>query len=67
VMAELLDYCLSRAESKYKKVWQIDTTERTAEQTAELILQHINSGEEIYEACDWSKMLEDWLRKGYIQ
>jgi len=67
IMAEMLDYCLSRAEKKYDDVWQIDTTERTAEETADLILNALNDGQKIREDVDWSDILEDWLRNGYIR
>lgn len=67
VMAEMLDYCLSRAEKKYGEVWQVDTTERSPEETADLILSAIKAEKRIWEPVDWSKILEEWLRKGYIQ
>ena len=67
LMAEMLDYCLSRAEKKYDDVWQIDTTGRTVDETANLIASAIKTGKRIWEPVDWSQILEDWLRKGYIQ
>ena len=68
LMAEFLDYCLVRAASKYpqEKIWQIDTTHRTAEETAELIEKALRGGKRIYEEVDWSNKLEEWIRKGYI-
>jgi len=67
VMAEMLDYCLSKAEKRYKNVWQIDTTNRSPEETADAILAAIKSGTPIREEVDWSGILEDWLRNGYIR
>ena len=67
VMAEMLDYCLSKAEKRYENVWQIDTTNRSPEETAEAILSAIKSGKPIREEVDWSGILEDWLRNGYIR
>ncbi len=67
VMAEMLDYCLSKAEARYGSVWQIDTTHRTATQTAETILEALESNSRIWEPVDWSPMLEEWLRNGYIK
>ncbi len=53
VEAEALDYCLLRAEEKYGSVNQIDTTERTVEETARLV-ERVVSGKHIYEAVDWT-------------
>lgn len=67
LMAEFVDYCLTKAEEKYDDVWQVDTTGRTAEETAERIIKAIKEGVDIYDHVDWSPVLEEWLRKGYIE
>ncbi|HIP74298.1 MAG TPA: kinase [Euryarchaeota archaeon] len=66
VLAEILDYCIVKAEQKYDDVWQVDTTGRTPLETAERILSALERGVDIYDRVDWSHVLEDWLRKGYI-
>ncbi len=68
LMAEFLDYCLLRASSKYpeEKIWQINTTRRSAEDVASMIEKALKRGKRIYEDVDWSKELEEWIRKGYI-
>ncbi|MDN5358719.1 MAG: adenylate kinase [Candidatus Diapherotrites archaeon] len=67
LMAEFVDYCLAKAEEKYEDVWQVDTTGRTAEETADRILDALKRGVDIYDHVDWSPILEEWLRKGYIE
>ena len=66
LMAELLDYCTVKVEQKYEDVWQVDTTGKTPEETAERIIDALESGIDVYDRVDWSQTLEDWLRKGYI-
>ena len=67
LMAEFVDYCLAKAEEKYDDVWQVDTTGRTPEETAERIIKALEKGVDIYDHVDWSGILEEWLRKGYIE
>ncbi|MBN1160313.1 MAG: adenylate kinase family protein [Candidatus Diapherotrites archaeon] len=56
VMAEILDYCTIHTESKYPKdiIYEIDTSERTVEETTELVLKII-SGEYSGDEVDWSQ------------
>ena len=66
LMAEFLDYCTVKVEQKYEDVWQVDTTGKTPEETAERIIDALEKSTDIYDRVDWSPALEDWLRKGYI-
>ena len=66
LLAEFLDYCTVKAEEKYGDVWQVDTTGRTPEETAERIVDALERGVDIYDHVDWTPLLEQWLRKGYI-
>lgn len=66
IMAELLDYCVVKAEQKYGDVWQVDTTEKTPKECADRILDAMKGVTDIYDRVDWSGLLEGWLRKGYI-
>ncbi len=65
VLAEALDYCLIKAEEKYEKVSQLDTTRRSAEETAELV-RKIVQGKHIFEDVDWSEALIELIQKGFI-
>ena len=67
LMAEFVDYCLTKAEERYDDVWQVDTTGKTPEETAQRIIKALERGIDIYDHVDWSPILEDWLRKGYIE
>ncbi len=67
LMAEFIDYCITKAEERYEDIWQVDTTGKTPEQTVERILEALKEGKDIYDHVDWSPILEDWLRKGYIE
>jgi len=67
LMAEFVDYCITKAEERYEDVWQVDTTGKTPEETAERILNALKEGVDIYDHVDWSGILEEWLRKGYIR
>ncbi len=60
VEAEALDYCLLRAEEKYGQVNQVDTTGRTAEETARIV-ERIVRGAHVYEAVDWTDVFMDML------
>ncbi len=53
VEAEALDYCTQVAEKHYKEVYEIDTTHRTPEEVARIILEII-SGKPWNEHIDWS-------------
>ena len=67
LMAEFVDYCLTKAEERYEDVWQVDTTRKTPEETAHRIVEALEKGVDIYDHVDWSPILEEWLRKGYIE
>lgn len=54
IESEALDYCTIVAEKNYKKVYEIDTSDRTPEEVAEIILR-ILAGEEWKEHIDWSE------------
>ncbi len=53
VEAEALDYCTQVAEHYYREIYEIDTTHRTPEQVARIILDII-SGKSWNEHIDWS-------------
>ncbi len=65
VLAEALDYCLIKAEEKYGNVIQIDTTNKSPEETAELIMMGI-AGEFQGESVNWSQELLKLIQKGFI-
>ena len=54
IESEALDYCTIVAEKHYKEVYEIDTSKRTPEEVAEIILR-ILSGEKWEEHIDWSE------------
>lgn len=54
IEAEALDYCTQVAENHYEKVYEIDTTKRTPEEVAKIIL-NILSGKQWKEHIDWSE------------
>ncbi len=61
VMAEALDYCLLKAEERYKHVIQVDTTGKSVEDVVEQILR--GKGDEV----DWEEELYTLiLRKSTI-
>jgi adenylate kinase len=53
VEVEALDYCLIRAKDNYIKVVQVDTTERAAEETTDLMLKAMK-GKFSGDSVDWS-------------
>lgn len=61
VEAEALDYCLVRAEEKYGRVDQIDTTHRRPAEVADIILDALRRGTRVYEAVDWSGVFQSML------
>jgi adenylate kinase len=54
IEAEALDYCTQVAEKHYREVYEIDTTHRTPERVARIILD-ILSGKSWNEHIDWSE------------
>lgn len=61
--AEMLDYCVQRAEREYReKPLQLDTTKRNAASSARRMLLAIKRKEKKLDAPDYSKELESFLR-----
>ncbi|MBN3037368.1 MAG: adenylate kinase family protein [Candidatus Diapherotrites archaeon] len=56
VESEALDYCLIYARENYRDVLQVDTTRRTAEQTARRVLRVLD-GKAVSDKVDWT----DWI------
>ncbi|NPA87018.1 MAG: AAA family ATPase [Candidatus Diapherotrites archaeon] len=65
VLAEALDYCLQRAEERYDRIIQIDTTETSPELVAERIIRCIN-GDCQSDEVDWIPVLEKLIISGKI-
>ncbi len=65
VLAEALDYCLQRAEGRYERIYQIDTTELTPEAAAERIVRCLN-GKCTSDDVDWIPVLEKLIISGKI-
>lgn len=61
VEVEALDYCLVRAEEKYGRVDQIDTTHRNPEDVADIIIKALERGTRVYEEVDWSDVFQNML------
>jgi adenylate kinase len=57
VMAEVMDYCLIRAEENYGSVIQVDTSLGTAEENAEKVLEYMKAGKS--DRVDHSRELEE--------
>ncbi len=56
VMAEMLDYCSQRAGLFYDKVYEIDTSNRNAKETAQKLI-NILKGIETSDSVDWKDEL----------
>lgn len=60
IMAELLDYCYQLAEKNYDcKVLELDTTERTAEESAQRVYDYINGEIGALDSVSWEIYLEE--------
>jgi adenylate kinase len=57
VEAEKIDIILTEAVQKQDKIIEIDTTEKTPEETAEEVLEKIERGENKYGSIDWTEFL----------
>ena len=55
-MAEMLDYCSQRAGLFYDKVYEIDTSNRNAKETAQKLI-NILKGIETSDSVDWKDEL----------
>jgi len=65
VLAEALDYCLQNAEERYKRVIQIDTTERHPSEVVDIMVECIKNGCE-GDKVDWMPVLERLIIRGMI-
>ncbi len=65
VLAEALDYCIQRAEGRYKNIIQLDTTHSTPEETAKRMIECLEGGCEGDEV-DWIPVLEKLIIGGRI-
>lgn len=65
VLAEALDYCLQNAEERYKKIIQIDTTERHSIEVVDIMVRCLQ-GECEGDRVDWIPILERLIIRGMV-
>ena len=65
LMAEMLDYCVQRAEKYYDNVLELDTSERTIEQCVDEIQEAVKNNKKKLDNVDYSDYLSRTLEGKY--